>query len=248
VSLQTKLKAGEARERLKQVKARTLELQKQLTNELQAARSHTDKHLSAEGLAAKRQELEKTARARLERDLQALRAQVDQDARTVREFAEELRQQRLWDRARQLLDSGRTLPQVIADTDDVETLLAIRDEAPTWLRAQSKPIPGTLGQRNEPDVAGLLRSVDQRIAATSEGLPALATSWGLELSATEAALKPTFDYLTLQSQGNAHPGQGLHAAIASHMAQQEASRGLVDDDGGQDDGDASAASGGGEAA
>jgi hypothetical protein len=241
VSLATKLQAGEARARLGQVKARTLDLQKSLTSELQKARAYTDADLSPDGLAKKRQELERAARERLQTELAIVRGQADQDLATMRAFADEdrpksaaseLRQQRLWDRTRMLLESGRSLPQLIAETDDVETLLAIREEAPIWLRAQSQP--GAMGERSEPDVAGLVRSVDHRLAETADGLAGVAASWALEADAIEAALQPTLGYLTQEAAGTAHQGQGLQAAIESRMAEREAQRGyLAADEGGE---------------
>lgn len=248
MSLASKLRAGEARERLRQVKARTLQLQHAHTAALQQARNHRDPNLSPEGLANKRQELTAASRAKLRDDLAELRKQADADLQTVRAFVEEdrpksaaseLRQQRLWDRTRMLVDSGRPLGQVIRETDDVETLLAIRDEAPSWLRSQSKP-------GNDPDVTALLRSIDKRLGETAEGLPAVAAAWGLEAGAIEASLKPTLDYLELEAQGQSRDGMALHAALASRAAEQEASRGLVDDAGQGDE--AAVSRGGGEAA
>lgn len=231
MSLATKLAAGEARERLRQVKARTLDLQRAHTAALQQARNHRDPNLSPEGLANKREELTAAARAKLRDDLAELRKQSDADLQTMRAFAEEdrpksaaseLRQQRLWDRARMLVESGRPVGQVIRETDDVEMLLAIRDEAPSWLRSQSKP-------GNDPDVTVLLRSIDKRLGETAEGLPAVAAAWGLEAGAVEASLKPTFDYLELEAQGQSRDGMALQAALASRAAGQEASRGFVDE-------------------
>jgi hypothetical protein len=234
VSLATKLKAGEARERLQKVRARTLELQKRYTADRQAARSHTDPDLSGEGLGRKRQELEQAARQRLEQDVQALRSEAERDLATVRAFAQEdrpksaaseLRQQRLWDRTRLLLESGRTLPQLIKETDDVDTLLAIREEAGVWLRAQSRPVPGAMGQRTEPDLDALLRSVDQRLAQVADGLGGVAVAWGLEADALEAGLKPTLGYLGQEAAGASYQGAGLTAAIQARLAEQEAQRG-----------------------
>lgn len=126
------------------------------------AQTHTDDHLTHEGLQARRKELIQRANNAHKGKLQDLRDSMDRESRRVRTAAEKAipaapdSTRDSWERVRMLLDAGQALSAVIAKAD-AAGLHAIREWAPTWLDATTNG--------NSTDLAPFERSITERWAS-----------------------------------------------------------------------------------
>ncbi|MBS45409.1 MAG: hypothetical protein CMH83_20005 [Nocardioides sp.] len=231
--------AQTARVRLAQVRGQLTEVARQLNEDLGAANSYRDDYLSQAGLDAKRRELAGEARDRHQDSLEKLARAISYDVSIVRESVNSsrpaigsdaaalMRSQMKWDQVRMRLQSGMPMTRVLA-TADTETALAIREWAPAWLEAQSYEVaPNGSGLADVPavDVDGLLRSVDDRLAAQSVDFAEVVKA-SRQVEEIAAAAEPTLGYLTQRLSGG--PSDGLAAAIASHSAAARATRPFVE--------------------
>ncbi|MGW3947023.1 hypothetical protein ACWEBH_12945 [Micrococcus endophyticus] len=181
------------------------------------AAHHEDEDLSLPALDRRRAELSADARAQLSSFVanarigyEAARRANARDLDRVPAATASTRD--AWERVTMLLDSGRTLAEVVA-TADRETLLAVNEWGPTYLEAQA-PAP-RLGEAREPvDLAPLERSVRARWAELTgdrilkkalADAPALATA-EVQLRNAEAV-----------AAGNDHAG-GLIGAVEAELA------------------------------
>lgn len=233
MSLDQQLAAGRARQEIADLRGRLRTAQRTFEAERSAALDHKDERLTAAGLSDKRAELEAAARTRLEAEVSQVSARIDAAAAVVRSFAQEsrprpqadqARQTRLWDRARQLLESGRSPAALVKETQDLETLAVLREELPSYVRSQVRPgIDGS-----EPDLTVLLRTVDQRLGVLAEGEAGIAVRWGNELDVQVAEVAPMLRHATHQAAGIDADGDGLAAALEARYAAQEAASTIPD--------------------
>ena len=129
-----------------------------------------------------------------------------------------------WDRARAMLDNGRSVPQVLASATDPAMVLAIREWGPDYLRAAAPTRPGMDGLRDEPDFTGLARSADDRLAELHGGEVKTAMGMLRDLGVTEAAGQAWG-----QAAGRVSAGHDpMHAAVQAHYAEQSAGAGYQD--------------------
>jgi hypothetical protein len=183
--------------------------------------------MTVQGLADHKAELISAAHAELKDQLGVAVRQAAQDFAVVRAWdaahrpqggQDELsfmKEQRAWERVRQLLDAGRALTPIIAQTADLDTLLAIRQEVPTWLQAQSG-----LGTY---DLPGLLATVDRRMAQLTTGDAQTALLQDLELPVIEARTSGLASSLAQQAMGFPAADQ-LAAALDARYREQALAR------------------------
>ncbi|MFD5105712.1 hypothetical protein [Streptomyces cinereoruber] len=224
---------------------RSVQLRKEYSKAETAARTFTDPHLNAEGLKARRDEMLAQARAALAAAVQQMEAEAKQAADTVRRYTQdkqsaasadpnaqllaEMRQGKAWDRARALLDSGRSPAEVIA-TADVDTLRALRTELPTYLATQVKREPGLLQAHSqaEPfDPAPVLRTIDLALAEKIGGTEGQAMRYALDLAAVEPGVNVTLKSLRTEALGLMDSTARMSAAMEAHYVDQEAARTLA---------------------
>ena len=141
----------------------------------------------------------------------------------------EQRQTRAWNRALSLLNSGRSVYQIIRNANDADTIAALRAELPTWITAQTPArISAILG--NDPDAARdftpLMRTLDMRLAEITPGLDSNLLKYRLELD----RLEPGARIILRGLRNEIEHGQstGLGTAIEAHYADAEAARTIPD--------------------
>ncbi|MFH8404849.1 hypothetical protein ACH4FX_08735 [Streptomyces sp. NPDC018019] len=232
--------ANTATRRLSQTrKTELVELRRTLDAALAAARTFRDPDLTDEANARRRADMERTARTQAAATLDRIEREANNAAALVRTVADkasaagqprdaagqllaETRQARAWDRARALLDAGRT-PQEVIKGADLDTLHALRAELPTYLSAQRTKPQGLAGAEfTEVNPARILHTIDR---ARLDHLPkeqAAALRARLDLDAIEPGLRETFAGLRREVDGTADPGNGLRTAVAARLADQQA--------------------------
>lgn len=203
-------------------KTELVELRRRLSDAFSHARTFRDPDLTEEANARRRAELERAAREQAAADLDRIERETSTAAALVRTVADkaatpargtteqllaETRQTRAWDRARSLLDAGRTAQEVIKGAD-LDTLHALRAELPTYLASQHSKPQGLAGAEfTEPDPARILHTIDRA---------------RLDLDAIEPGLRETLAGLRREADGTADASNGLRSAIAARLADQAA--------------------------
>ncbi|MFJ6483962.1 hypothetical protein ACIQK6_28130 [Streptomyces sp. NPDC091682] len=230
--------ANTALHRLTQTrKTELVELRRRLSDAFSHARTFRDPDLTEEANARRRAEMERAAREQAAADLDRIERETSTAAALVRTVADkaatpargtteqllaETRQARAWERARSLLDAGRTAQEVINGAD-LDTLHALRAELPTYLAAQRTKPQGLAGADfTEPDPARILHTIDR---ARLDHLPkeqAAALRARLDLDAIEPGLRETLAGLRREADGTADASNGLRSAIAARLADQAA--------------------------
>ncbi|AJC60163.1 hypothetical protein [Streptomyces sp. 769] len=230
--------ANTATHRLKQTRKTDLfELRRRLDAALGKARAFRDPDLTDEANQRRRADMERAARKQAAADLDRIQRETDAAATLVRTVANkattaaagaaeqllaETRQARAWDRARALLDTGRTLPEVIKGAD-LDTLHALRAELPTYLAAQRTKPQGMAGADfTEPDPTRAVHAVERALADHLPKPQGAALRARLDLDALEPGLRETLAGLRREVDGTAAPGDGLRSAIAARLADQHA--------------------------
>lgn len=124
-----------------------------------------------------------------------------------------LGRQAAWQRARQLLDAGMTASAVIGETEDTETLYALREELPTWARARGAKTA---------KAAQIAQRVDAQMAKVAGGTSEVDLTAKFEAAALVAGLDPLLTGAEAEIAGRAAFGDGfgMNAAIASNLAMQ----------------------------
>lgn len=159
-------------------KARLSTIQRGLDEARGQAAAYADPGLSADGLQARRQELDAAARAAAAPALAALRAEVAAAALLSADSASGLLPKAgttadataitaaKWQQASMILAAGKPIRDVLA-TADIATVHAIGEYGPAFEEARTYKAP-TLGEALQPgtapDHSALRRSVDQRLA------------------------------------------------------------------------------------
>ncbi|MGP3947236.1 hypothetical protein [Streptomyces sp. 7N604] len=187
--------------------------------------------------ARRRAELESAAREQAAAQLDRIEREANNAAALVRTVADkataaarprdaaeqllaETRQARAWDRARALLDAGRTVPEVIAGAD-ADTLYALRAELPTYLAAQRTKPQGLAGAGfTEPDPARILHTIDCALVDHLPTAQGAALRARLDLDEIEPGLRETLAGLRREVDGTADPSNALRTAIAARLADQ----------------------------
>jgi excisionase family DNA binding protein len=227
-TMPSKARAQRARQQLQTIRPALTELQRDYTAQATAAANLIDPNLTLQGLQERRQELQQAAREVLGEMAGDIRTGLGTDVQVLVDYAQLLRppltadsvrQTRLWDRTRALLESGRTLDTVLRTIDDTDTLLVLHDELPAWLRAQTTAPRGLdAAGWEEPDVDQALARVDARLAEIAGGDIREAMQWGREALALQAELNPMLDHLEQVANNTATSSGGLQAAIAGRIA------------------------------
>jgi len=224
-----------ALERVRETKAKITSLMREIESDLAEVRSLRDPMLSAEGLRAKRAEMQEQLRAKHAHAIEALKEDLAFDVETLTDFVDKtrprvaedaaslMRVQMRWDQVRMRLEAGAPITKVIAEAG-VEELLALREWAPTWVSAQSESSRprGVDGHEFEgPDPSGLLRTIDERLAEESGGEYAEGFTAAREAEGVAAYAAPMLAHLGVLAAGG--KSDAMYAAIEARLAQQEVS-------------------------
>lgn len=220
-------------------KARLQVLTRGLNDALAQARGYTDASLSADGLAARREELTKAARAAAAPALEGLRAQASVDARLSAERAAAALPRpgtnadataitaAKWAQASMILAAGKPLRDVLA-TADVATVHAIGEYGPSWEEARTYRAPGigeALHPGPAPDHSALRRSIDSRLAQLTGKAAVDALAAAHEAAGVEAFVNVHADYLAHVIAGL--PAQNpIGVALSAEYAEAAARDGL----------------------
>lgn len=212
-------------------------LRRRLSDALTAAHTFRDPDLTDEANARRRADMARAAREQAAADLDRIEAQTNQAAALVRTVADkatappsgtaeqllaETRQARAWDRARSLLDAGRTAQDVIKGAD-LDTLYALRAELPTYLAARHIKPQGLAGAEfTEPDPARVVHTVERALADRMPAEQGAALRARLDLDSLEPGLRETLAGLRREVDGTADPGNALRSAVAARLADQQA--------------------------
>lgn len=180
-----------------------------------------DEDLSIPARDRRRAELAQTAQDAYRHDVDAARAALDAAQATHQRNLDRVPDPQgstrdAWDRARMLLDSGRTLAEVVA-TADRETLLALKEWAPTYLETIA-PAPAPGEARVPVDLAPFERSLRTRwVELTGDQTLADALAQAPTLAALEVQLR----HAEAVAAGNGHAA-GLRGAVEAELAAQAA--------------------------
>lgn len=182
-----------------------------------------DPDLTAEGRQNRLRERTAAACEQGRADLEGLKARVSVAERMIGEAIEArwpkpasgvegmLGRQAAWARARSLLEAGLSVSALLAETDDIETLFALREELPTWVR--------TRGADAE-HVEQVLQRIDLRMGKigtkNSQGEVDLMAKF--EARAIVARLEPLLANSEVEFAGHEVYASRLVAAVASHFA------------------------------
>ncbi|MEU3277298.1 hypothetical protein [Streptomyces antibioticus] len=213
-------------------------LRRRLSDALTAAHTFRDPDLTDEANNRRRADMARAAREQAAADLDRIEAQANQAAALVRAVADkttarpaggaaeqllaETRQARAWDRARALLDAGRTTQDVIEGAD-LDTLHALRTELPTYLAAQHTKPQGLAGAEfTEPDPARVVHTVERALADRLPAEQGAALRARLNLDALEPGLRETLAGLRREVDGTADASNALRSAVAARIADQQA--------------------------
>ncbi|MFD9905884.1 hypothetical protein [Streptomyces sp. NPDC059063] len=216
------------------------ELRRRLDTALSTARTFRDPDLTDEANTRRRADMERTAREQAAADLDKIERETTTAGKQIRAYADhtaapapreaaeqllaETRQGRAWNRARALLDSGRSTADIINGAD-LDTLHALRTELPTYLAAQrTKPQGMAAADFTEADPAPLLRTIDRALVDKLPKDQGAALRLRLDLDEAEPGLRETVAGLRRAVTGTADGSDGLRSAIAARFADQNAAR------------------------
>ncbi|MFI0134746.1 hypothetical protein [Streptomyces luteogriseus] len=184
-----------------------------------------DRNLTEEGRANR---LRETTAALGEQNLaalKALRARIEAAQNAITNVVESawpkpaagvegmLGRQAAWARSRSLLEGGIAVADVIQEATDTETLYALRDELPTWVRARGG---------NSEVMEQVRARIDQRIARLASDAAAVDLTAKYEARAIVAGLGPLLDHAEAVVSGQRPADTALGAAVAGRMARQVA--------------------------
>jgi hypothetical protein len=199
-----------------------LETYRSTVAEQSLAVSH-DETLSSVGRDARMAEIRQQAGDRAAVDLQRVREGLDSDQATVRRNFERkwpapeagleplMRRQAAWARMRSLLEAGMGPKNLIEETTDVESLHALREELPTWQRANA-------GRINGP--SGSTELIDRRIADLSGDFASGALEAATEADANRAYCEPLLNHAANEVRGLVD--RSLAVAVATTLAAEQA--------------------------
>ncbi|WP_162602613.1 hypothetical protein [Streptomyces spongiicola] len=212
-------------------------LRRRLSDALAAAHTFRDPDLTDEANNRRRADMARAAREQAAADLDRIEAQASQAASLVRTVANkatapaggtaeqllaETRQGRAWDRARALLDAGRTAQDVIEGAD-LDTLSALRTELPSYLAARHTKPQGLAGAEfTEPDPARVVHTVERALADRLPAEQGAALRARLNLDALEPGLRETLAGLRREVDGTGDAGNALRSAVAARLADRQA--------------------------
>lgn len=213
----------DALEQLTNAGARLRELRQQHWDAVQRIRREVsaNTNLSAEGKQAALRERTTAAGQSAYADLRGLREQIERAEQSIVDTVERqwpkpmpgveglLSRQAAWARSRSLLEAGMKVSTVISETTDVETLLSLRDELPTWVRARGAN-PATIDR--------VLQRIDAQMAKVASGTTEVDLMARFEARALVAGLQPVLDLSEAEALGHTPFGNSLHAAVAGDIA------------------------------
>jgi hypothetical protein len=196
-----------------------------------------DTGLTSEGrerrMAAIREQAGQQAGAALDR----VRASLDADHERVRRNLERnwpspasglealLTRQAAWARSRSLLESSLGPRELLAETTDIEQLHSLREELPTWLRANTGRVRGRV----------TTHMIDERLAEVSGEHASAALTAAQAADAERAACEPLLKAVGAEVRNLADRSAFMNAAIAAEMERQRVLAGgelPMGDDGG----------------
>ncbi|RCW38476.1 hypothetical protein DFQ14_12219 [Halopolyspora algeriensis] len=210
---------------------RAAQLRAQLAAKLDTIRS--DERLSEQYKA----QLIEQARAEYTDNAARLRSLLDSDRETMLTAAAELdrpgdvnaqllaetRQQRAWDRARPMLDNGRTWRSVLAEAEkagDTDTVQALAAELPAYFEAGRSITGGMQGNADQAldqdNATRILRGAVARTLGNDNG-PGTAARLRLQAEAHAPVVEAQLDRLDREISGQR---AGIGDAIATHYAEQ----------------------------
>lgn len=193
---------------------------------LDAARRTTenDPELTQQGRDARMSELRGQAHEASAAVATDLRGSVEQATAAVRARAAATRpqpasgvealmgRQIAWNRVREMLDANVPLDEVIGETLDPETLHALHEELPAYLRIKDIPAEGR---------AAVLQAVDDQLAHVGGERSYKAHTAAREADEHLALVSPLLDHVDQVAAGRASANDGMVAAIrAEHAARQ----------------------------
>lgn len=122
-----------------------------------------------------------------------------------------LSRQAAWARSRSLLESGLSVSALLAETDDLETLFALREELPTWVRTRGA---------DADHVEQVLERIELRMGkiGTKNGQGEVDLMAKFEARAVMARLRPMLGNAEVEFAGHEVYATRLNAAVASHFA------------------------------
>jgi len=188
----------------------------------------------------RRGELAQAVRDRFAPQLAQLQAQVKSDSETIEAFAAKERPTMgadavalqkatmAWDGVKVRLDAGMNVREILAGADR-DTVLAVAEWAPAWLEA--KHYSGSKrgladGPYEPPNLDGLHRSIDDRLAQVVSGDEALSLTLARDAKVAVAGFQPLADHTAALTRNEAHAQtSGMEAALNAHFATQEAAHG-----------------------
>jgi hypothetical protein len=183
-----------------------------------------DPNLTEQGRDARVQEIRRQAGEQAATDLQRVREALDSDHETVLQYLQRkwpapasgvealLSRQAAWARMRSLLEAGMGPQNLIEETTDIESLWALREELPTWQRANA-------GRMN--DRGGSTEMIDRRIADLTGDFASAALDAAIDSDACRAYCEPLLNHAANEVRGLVDRSAALAAAIAAEQARQK---------------------------
>lgn len=191
-------------------------------DEQSLAMSH-DPDLTEQGRANRMRQIREQAGQQAGAELETVRAALDDAHAVVRRSLERrwpspetgveamLNRQAAWARSRSLLESGVSAAALLAETTEMETLFALREELPTWGRANI--------DRGRP--ASTL-TVDRRIAELTGDFATAGIEAMCQAGAARAYCEPLLKHAAAEVTGIADRNAALRAAVEANAARDRA--------------------------
>lgn len=188
------------------------------------AASH-DANLTEQGRDNRMRQIREQAGQAAAAALTAVRAQLDASHDVVRRNMEKqwphpqggveamLSRQAAWARSRSLLESGLGAAQLLGETTDLETLFALQEELPTWLRANTDRTKGR----------GVTEAmVNRRIAEVSGEYASAALAAACRADEYRMYCEPLLKHAAGEVTGLIDRSAAMAAAIAANAARDRA--------------------------
>ena len=226
-----------ARERLANAHSNASGFAKNLREALNRATSHTDPHLSDEGLAAKRRELAQAFRDAGRVDYDKIASDIAWASKSLADAAREnvaiaddpaalIRAEQRWRQVQQRLDAGQALATILRDADET-TARAVAEFGPSWASAKfTRPaeidgsIRAWLGETPQDATASITQAVYRRLAEVSTDPNARELFSAAQAAEQQVAVaQPWLD--TGKNLLDQAPADFLSASLVSALAAQD---------------------------
>lgn len=203
-------------------------IRNQLTADIKTAwdTAANARNLSAEGQRNQQAELTQAAHLKAQQSVADLRQRVIDAEEAIERNAAKfkpkpatgveamLARQAIWSRLCQLVDSGKLTPrQLVEETDDPESLFALRDELPVWARAHGS---------DTVTAARITAAIDRQLAGTTSPEAQAAIAAEEAVAIAMAGLRARLGVGADQVAHNVPTTDNLAGAVAGALAQQQA--------------------------